>query len=90
MAILGISVDSRPSLNKFSSDLGDLTFPLLADFWPHGAVGQAYGVFNDERGNNARSIFIIDREGVIQWAKVYEPGNLPDHTELLAELAKIS
>lgn len=47
-------------------------------------------MFNDERGNNARSIFIIDREGVIQWAKVYEPGNLPDHAELLAELAKIS
>ena len=47
-------------------------------------------MFNDERGNNARSIFIIDREGVIQWTKVYEPGNLPDHAELLAELAEIS
>ena len=83
-------MDSRSSLIKFSSDLGDLPFPLLADFWPHGAVGQAYGVFNDERGNNRRSIFIIDREGVLQWTKVYEPGNLPDHPELLAELNKIS
>ena len=83
-------MDSRPSLNQFSGGLGNLTFPLLADFWPHGAVGQAYGVFNDERGNDARSVFIVDREGVIQWTKVYEPGNLPEHAELLAELAKIS
>jgi|TARA_B100000809_G_scaffold233523_1_gene250294 alkyl hydroperoxide reductase subunit AhpC len=83
-------VDSRPSLNQFSGGLGNLTFPLLADFWPHGGVGQAYGVFNDERGNDARSVFIIDRDGVIQWTKVYEPGNLPEHAELLAELAKIS
>ena len=83
-------MDSRPSLNQFSGGLGNLIFPLLADFWPHGAVGQAYGVFNDERGNDARSVFIVDREGVIQWTKVYEPGNLPEHAELLAELAKIS
>ena len=83
-------MDSRPSLNQFSGGLGNLTFPLLADFWPHGGVGQAYGVFNDERGNDARSVFIIDREGVIKWTKVYEPGNLPEHAELLAELAKIS
>ena len=82
-------MDSRPSLNQFSGGLGNLTFSLLADFWPHGAVGQAYGVFNDERGNDARSVFIVDREGVIQWTKVYEPGNLPEHAELLAELAKI-
>ncbi len=83
-------MDSRPSLNQFSGGLGNLTFPLLADFWPHGAVGQAYGIFNDERGNDGRSVFIVDREGVIQWTKVYEPGNLPEHAELLAELAKIS
>jgi peroxiredoxin (alkyl hydroperoxide reductase subunit C) len=63
---------------------------LLADFWPHGAVGQDYGIFNDERGNDARSIFIVDREGIIQFAKTYTPGNLPEHAELLAELAKIS
>ena len=83
-------MDSRPSLNQFSGGLRNLPFPLQADFWPHGAVGQAYGVFNDERGNDARSIFIVDRDGVIQWTKVYEPGNLPEHAELLAELAKIS
>ena len=83
-------MDSRPSLNQFSGGLGNLTFPLLADFWPHGAVGQAYGVFNDERGNDSRSVFILDRVGIIKWTKVYEPGNLPEHAELLAELAKIS
>ena len=83
-------MNSRPSLSQFSGALGNLTFPLLSDFWPHGAVGQAYGIFNDERGNDARSVFILDREGIVRWTKVYQPGSLPEHEELLAELAKIS
>ena len=88
--ILAISCNSRFSLNKFAESLNDPDFPLLADFWPHGAVGEAYGVFNAERGLNARSIFIVDRDGVIQYAKQYEPGTLPENEELLAELAKLS
>ena len=87
--ILAISCDTRFSLNKFAESLNDPDFPLLADFWPHGAVGQAYGIFNDQRGIHSRSIFIVDREGVIQWSKVYEPGTLPENEELLGELAKL-
>ena len=88
--ILAISCNSRFSLNKFAESLNDPDFPLLADFWPHGAVGEAYGVFNAERGLNGRSIFIVDRDGVIQYAKQYEPGTLPENEELLAELASSS
>src|SRR5207253_793430 len=43
--ILAISVDSVASHKAWAERAG-YTFPLLADFWPHGAVAQAYGVFN--------------------------------------------
>lgn len=87
--ILAISCNARFTLTKFAESLNDPDFPLLADFWPHGVVGQAYGIFNDQRGIHSRSIFIVDREGVVQWGKVYEPGTLPENEELLAELAKL-
>jgi mycoredoxin-dependent peroxiredoxin len=54
------------SLRAFA-ERDDLTFPLLSDFWPHGAVARAYGVFNEEKGCANRSSFIVDREGVLRW-----------------------
>ena len=57
--ILQISADPVPSLKAWAESLGGLPFPLLSDFWPHGSVGRAYGVFNDERGMDARSVFIV-------------------------------
>ena len=56
--------------------LGGLPFPLLSDYWPHGAVGKAYGVFNEERGMDARSAFVLDAQGVIRYAQVYAPGTI--------------
>jgi alkyl hydroperoxide reductase subunit AhpC len=52
-------------------------------------VGQSYGVFNDERGMDKRSAFLVDAQGVVRWSKVYEPGTIPESRELLAELQKI-
>jgi peroxiredoxin len=49
-------------------------FPLLADFWPHGAVAQAYGVFAEAAGRAERGTFLIDREGVLRWSVVNGPG----------------
>ena len=51
--ILQISADTGPSLKAWAESLGGIPFPLLSDYWPHGAIGQAYGVFNGERGMNA-------------------------------------
>ena len=87
--ILQISTDTIPSLKAWADQLGGIPFPLLSDYWPHGAVGQAYGVFNDERGLDKRSAFIVDAQGVIRWARVYEPGTVPESKELLEELRKI-
>lgn len=49
----------------------------------------AYGVFSPEFGRPDRATFIIDTSGIIRWAKLYEPGTLPDNSEILVELRKI-
>jgi alkyl hydroperoxide reductase subunit AhpC len=76
-------------LKAWADQLGGIPFPLLSDYWPHGAIGKAYGVFNDERGIDKRSAFVVDGQGVIRWAKVYDPGTVPESKELLEELRKI-
>lgn len=65
-----------------------MPFPLCSDFWPHAAVGKAYGVFNDEKGFDKRSAYVLDANGVVKWMKVYEPGTVPTAQELLDALAK--
>ena len=87
--ILQISADTAPSLKAWAEHLGGIPFPLLSDYWPHGAVGKAYGVFNDERGMDKRAAFLVDAKGIIRWAKVYEPGTIPESKDLLEELRKL-
>lgn len=87
--ILQISADTVPSLKAWAEQLGGIPFPLLSDYWPHGAVGKAYGVFNDERGMDKRAAFLVDAKGVIRWGKVYEPGTIPESKDLLEELRKL-
>jgi peroxiredoxin (alkyl hydroperoxide reductase subunit C) len=71
--ILTLSVDS-PYSHKVFSEREGYDFPLLADFWPHGAVAQAYGVFNDTTGFANRGTFLIDKDGVVRFAEMNEPG----------------
>jgi peroxiredoxin (alkyl hydroperoxide reductase subunit C) len=78
-----------PSLKAWAEQLGGLPFPLLSDYWPHGAIGKAYGVFNDERGMDKRSAFLVDEKGVIRFVKVYEPGTIPESKDLLEQLRKL-
>ena len=66
-----------------------MPFPLLSDYWPHGAVGQAYGIFNEERGMDKRAAYVLDDKGIIRYMKVYEPGKIPESTELLEQLRKL-
>ena len=87
--LLTVSVDSA-YVHKVWADREGYEFPLLADFWPHGAVAQAYGVFNEERGFANRGTFLVDREGVIRFAEMNEPGRARDQDawrKALAELA---
>ncbi|MFZ0160201.1 MAG: peroxiredoxin [Kineosporiaceae bacterium] len=71
--VLAISCDPMFSLRAYADKEG-YDFPLLSDFWPHGAVAQAYGVFDESRGRADRGTFLIDREGVVRWSVVNAPG----------------
>jgi alkyl hydroperoxide reductase subunit AhpC len=84
--ILQISADTVPSLKAWSESLGNIPFPLLSDYWPHGAIGQAYGVFNAERGLDGRSVFLVDGQGIIRHSHSYAPGTVPESDDLLTRL----
>ena len=62
--VLAVSCDTRFAQKKFADEQG-YTFPVLADFWPHGDVAKAYGVFNDQLGAAMRGTFVIDKEGTV-------------------------
>jgi peroxiredoxin len=74
---LAISVGPPPT-HKVWARQNDFTFPVLSDFWPHGAVAQAYGVFNDDAGFANRGTFVVDRTGVLRFAECKEPGEARD------------
>jgi len=69
--VLAISCDPVYALRAFS-DADGLNFPLLSDFWPHGEVARAYGVFDERGGSAERSSYVIDRAGRLSWA-VHHP-----------------
>src|SRR5690349_9905629 len=71
--VVGVSCDPMHSLRAFA-EAEKYTFPLLSDFWPHGAVAQSYGVFNDTAGMAIRGTFLIDTAGVLRWSVVNGPG----------------
>jgi mycoredoxin-dependent peroxiredoxin len=87
--ILQISADTVPSLKVWADQLGGCPFPMLSDYWPHGAVGKAYGVFNEERGVDKRAAFVVDAQGVIRYSRVYEPGKIPESNEMLEQIRKL-
>jgi peroxiredoxin len=83
--LLAISVDNKATLRAFAEDQG-YEFALLSDFWPHGAVAQAYGVFLDGPGYANRATFVIDIDGIIRASFVTAPGEarpLADYREAL-------
>ncbi|WP_269782422.1 peroxiredoxin [Nocardioides sp. R-C-SC26] len=65
--VLAISCDPVYALRTFA-DTDGLNFPLLSDFWPHGEVSRAYGVFDEERGAPTRSSYVLDSTGVVRWS----------------------
>jgi peroxiredoxin len=75
--ILAVSVD-HPFTLKAWSDARAYGFPLLADFWPHGQVAQAYGVFDADRGFALRGTFLVDKTGTVQFAEMNGPGEARD------------
>ena len=87
--VLGLSVDHVPCLKAWAESLGGITYPLLSDFWPHGAVCEQYGVFREPDGHSERAIFVIDKRGIIRYIDIHDIDHQPDNDVVLDVLRRI-
>ena len=86
---MGISCDSVNTLRAWAESLGGIDYPLCSDYWPHGAVSSAYGVFNEQLGRPERAIIVIDGDGIVRYIDVHTLREVPDETEIEEEVRKL-
>jgi peroxiredoxin len=86
--LLGITVDNIPTLYAWTKEMGELWFPVLSDFWPHGAVAKKYGVLRSI-GVSERALFVIDKKGIIRYLNVHDINTRPNLQVLLNEIEKL-
>lgn len=87
--LLGITVDNIPTLFAWTNQMGELWFPVLSDFWPHGKAADLFGVLRSD-GVSERALFVIDKEGILRYAHVGDINKRPDLQDIVKELEKLS
>ena len=80
--VLGVSVDSIHCHANWARSIGGVSFPLLADFNPKGAMAEAYGLYLADNGITDRATVIIDKDGVVRHATSVTPAGSRDIEEL--------
>jgi len=92
--VVGINVDSIPSHIAWQKHaIGKLSFPLCADFFPHGEVINRYGLMREGPplpGISNRAVVIVDKEGKVSWKKIYDLPTVPDVNEIIVALREMS
>ena len=86
--VVAVSTDPTFSLKAWALQ-ESYTFPLLSDFWPHGETAKAYGVFNEGAGMALRGTFLVDKDGVVRFAEVNQPGEPRDQEAWKKALAAL-
>jgi alkyl hydroperoxide reductase subunit AhpC len=86
---VGILCDTVYTLKAWADSLGGVQYPLCSDFWPHGNVSQAYGVFNEEIGRPERAIIVVDEQGICRYIDVHQLREVPDEEEIADEVNKL-
>lgn len=86
--VLGISIDHVPCLKAWAESLGGISYPLLSDFWPHGAVADKYGVFRSD-GRGERALFVVDKKGIVRYVDVHDIDDQPDNEEVFKVLRQL-
>jgi peroxiredoxin len=87
--VLVVSCDHMYTQRAWS-DVEGYFFPMLSDYWPHGATAQAYGVFDQSGGFSTRGTFLIDRDGIVRWTLVNGPSQRRDFAGYRAALKELS
>ena len=87
--MIGITVDNLPTLHAWTEEMGGLWFPVLSDFYPHGAVTAKHGILRSD-GTAERALFIIDKQGIIRYIDVHDINTRPPLDELIGALQEIS
>ncbi len=87
--VLGISVDSVPCNTAWAKSLGGISYDLLSDFHPKGAVAKAYGAYRENDGISERAIFIVDKEGKLAYKDIHAISDQPDNEDLFEVLRKL-
>lgn len=87
--ILGITVDNIPTLYAWTRQMGEVWFPVLSDFWPHGAVADTYGVLRGD-GTTERALIIIDKQGIIRNTKVEDINVRPPLDFIVTSLSRLN
>lgn len=87
--VLGISIDHVPTLIAWAESLGQISYPLLSDFWPHGRVARLYGVLREDVGYTERAIFLLDKDGIIRYIDIHDPDDQPSNQVLLDEIRRM-
>ena len=87
--VVVVSCDPAPAQKRWAEELG-WNFPVLSDFWPHGDIAKAYGVFNEERGCAFRGTVLIGADGKVLDAFMTDSLGTAREPERYAEaLAKV-
>jgi peroxiredoxin len=86
--VLAVSCDAMYTLRAYA-DAERITFDLVSDHWPHGAIAQAYGVFDEESGCARRGTFVLDSAGAIRWQQVNQINEPRDLAAVLAATANL-
>jgi peroxiredoxin len=86
---VGVSVDAVPAKKAWADNMKLKSLRILSDFWPHGGVAKAYGLFREQGGTSERANVIVDEKGKVAWVKVYEISQLPDVNEVIEALKKV-
>ncbi len=88
--VLGVSIDSVYSHAAWAASLGGVSFPLLADFHPKGALASAHGLYLDAAGISDRATVIIDSDGVVQYVAAVGPAGQRDIEDLIAQCERVN
>ena len=85
---VAICVDSIMNTTAWEREIGPFDFPMCSDFWPHGAVSRLYDVLGSD-GTARRAIFIVGKNGRIEFDRILPADNMPLASEILGMLTTL-